>query len=471
MRYWHSGSSALAIVATFGALLPIEAGMATSDPNQAPAPGAPIAADPTAPSPIDPGSFEPAGPATPDGFRFKGAVASLWTAAAAGQIGLRAYNTIPYLFPPEELFEPDLYVWDAWPLRLKDGQVAEIDGWMVLIALSSLRDPNAKWPFYTRSEWRYWYGRDGEWRLGGKVFDRQTALGSRQWAGSAVYDDANNRAYFYYTAVGTPDAEGLEDDQPALAYPPGHPAAGRPSIVQRMAVVNAAVSAGDQGIAFDDFSEHEIIFEADGKFYQTHEQSEADQVIYGMRDPWYYQDPDTGKEHILFTANAAFAPGTHNGVVGLASRDGDGSWQLQPPLVAALGVSSQLERPHIVHRGDTRYLFFSTHAFTFADGLSGPEGLYGFVNRTGRLDGHYEPLNGSGLVAGNPNVAPTMVYSYLVLPDGQVTSYINTAAGYGSGTAPVNNEVGKFYGGPAPTFQIGLDGPNTRIIAAPDNGR
>jgi len=397
--------------------------------------------------------------ATPPGFRFAGSTMSLWQRAAASRIEQDARNTIPYQLPPRDLFERDLYVWDAWPLRTVDGAVATIDGWHVMVALSSARTSDSEWPFYARSTWRYWYTKDGTWQLGGPVFSREEALGSRQWAGSSTYDAETGRATFYYTAVGAPDAASLEADTPPLAYPPNHPAHGRPSTVQRMAAVTAAVTSGPQGVTFDDFGDHQIILEADGTLYQTHEQSRTDQVIYGMRDPWFWREPATGDDYILFTANAAFAPGTHNGVVGVARANDDGAWELLPPILGAPGVSSQLERPHLVRRGEQLYLLFSTHAFTFADGLSGPEGLYGFVSHTGRLQGPWEPLNGSGLVAGNPSSSPTMTYSYLVLPDGWVMSYLNTAGGELTANAP-----GEFFGGPAPMFRVAFDGARSEIV-------
>lgn len=157
-----------------------------------------------------------------------------------------------------------------------------------------------------------------------------------------------------------------------MAYPANPPAAGRPSTVQRTAAVSAAVIAGPQGVVFDEFGERRIILEADGTLYQTHEQSRTDQVVYGIRDPWFWREPSTGDDYIIFTANAAFEPGTHNGVVGIARANNEGDWDLLPPILGAPGVSSQLERPHLVRRGQRLHLLFSTHAFTFADRLGGP---------------------------------------------------------------------------------------------------
>ena len=158
-------------------------------------------------------------------------------------------------------------------------------------------------------------------------------------------------------------------------------------------------------MTFENFGDHEIILDADGEIYQTVDDAVTDQVIYGFRDPWAFEDPDTGETTVLFTANGAFDPGPQNGVVGVGVLTDDG-WELRPPIAAAPGVSSQLERPHLVWTDDGAYLFWSTHSFTFAEEGSGPEGLYGMFSDSGDWTGPYEPINGHGLVAGNPGRCP-----------------------------------------------------------------
>lgn len=408
----------------------------------------------------------------PQQIQFSGAYVSLWTQDAARQIDLSPGNTIPIVIPPAQLFDQDLFTWDGWPVRNKDGTVAVIDGWMIYIALSAERTPQQGPVFYEVSEWRYWFRRVGaeeaEWRPGGLVFANAPApLGSRQWAGSAVYDDETGRATFYYTAVGDVPA-GAPPNHPS-EYPQGAPAANRPPVEQQIASIEARVVADDSGVRFTDFGSHELILQADGEIYQTLNQSVEAQVIYGFRDPWYYRDATTGQEYILFTANAAYNPGPYNGVVGLAQKQPDGSWTLLPPILQSAGVSSQLERPHLVVRGDRTYLFFTTHSFTFNPTLLpaaddpaapaqvvGPEGLYGFVGDT--LRGQYLPLNGSGLVAGNPPVKPTQTYSYLTLPNGEVMSYLNTAG-------KVTTLAG-WNGSPAPLFEIAMQGTEARVTEA-----
>ena len=49
--------------------------------------------------------------------------------------------------------------------------------------------------------------------------------------------------------------------------------------------------------------------------------------------------------------------------------------------------------------------------------------LYGFVAPA--LAGPWEPVNGSGLVLRNPEAEPLQAYSWLVLPDLRVTSFVD----------------------------------------------
>lgn len=409
----------------------------------------------------------PAAMATPEAFRFAGHAAAIWSKATAEKIVQDAPVTVPLMIHPQEPFDEGTYVWDAWPVRTPDGAVAVIDGWIVMVALS------AEWgevessgkAFYTLSELRYWYTRDGTWRPGGRVFSREEGLGSRQWAGSAVYLPESREVTFFYTAVGAPDAPGLDADPPPRQPSIFNEAIGRPSTVQRLASVTASVAVSEQGVAFEDFGPHRILLEADGFWYDTYESYMAAEAVYGFRDPEYWRNPETGTEHLLFTANAAGVPGPHNAAIGIADRGEDGGWVLRPPLVVSMGVVSQMERPHIVLRDGGLYLFFCTHDFTFSPTLKGYRGLYGFYSPTGELGPAMQPLNGHGLVAANPPEAAEQVYSFMVLPDGQVTSYLNVLWGFAQRPEYKDREM---WGAPAPLFGLRFEGATVTVADAPD---
>ena len=51
--------------------------------------------------------------------------------------------------------------------------------------------------------------------------------------------------------------------------------------------------------------------------------------------------------------------------------------------------------------------------------------------RAERAIKRFRDSHGSGLVAGNPSAAPAQAYSWLVLPDGTVASFIDRCAAYG----------------------------------------
>jgi levansucrase len=404
--------------------------------------------------------------ATPEAFRFDGAMASVWSRQMVEAINQDIHVTLPLMIHPQEYFDEGTYVWDAWPIRNLDGSVAEFDGWVVMVALSSTwaEVEETGEAFYTLSELRYWYTRDGDWRPGGTIFSRQDGLGSRQWAGSAFHDAETGEVTFYYTAVGDPDAPSLEEDPPPGPVSIFNEAIGRPSTVQRLASATATVAVTDDGLAFENVGNHRIIGEADGFWYDTYETYLASEAVYGFRDPEYWRNPATGEEHVLFTGNAAGVPGPYNGAVGLMTRNDEGDWELEPPILISTGVNSQLERPHVVTREDGLYLFFSTHDFTFSPEVAGPRGLYGFRSASGSLRGRLAPLNEHALVAANPMTAPEQVYSFLVLPDGRVMSYLNILWGFAQ--RPEYDEL-EMFGGPAPMFQLALDG-DTVTVAGTD---
>ncbi|WP_369369078.1 glycoside hydrolase family 68 protein [Streptomyces sp. CG4] len=50
---------------------------------------------------------------------------------------------------------------------------------------------------------------------------------------------------------------------------------------------------------FSGFQDHRIIAQADGKLYQTLEQSQEGPIIYAFRDPFVFRDPRDRKVHLL----------------------------------------------------------------------------------------------------------------------------------------------------------------------------
>ncbi len=395
----------------------------------------------------------------PDRDADAGPPRSQWTRTQAEQIGRNRTNVTPVVEPPETDPASNVHVWDSWLLRDRHGRIADLDGWRVVFSLTAPADllPGKR---HDVAEIRYFYSRDGRnWQDGGPVFD-DDPLGQRQWAGSALYDDGD--LYVYYTAAGNDDAENL-------------------TYVQRLAVGHGGVltaSAGELDITGP--WTHEILLEPDGNWYETETQSRG--MIYTFRDPWFFEDPETGRTCLLFEANTPVPEGSDacaevaeqqefNGSVGLAvSPSGDPlEWELAPPLLDAVCVNQELERPHIVYRKGSYYLFVSSHMHTFAPGLAGYDALYGFVADSFR--GEYHPLNGSGLVVTNPAKAPFQAYSWMAYPHRDeilVESFFNYFEFDGESLdeiadLPLPEQQRRFGGTLAPTVRLHVDDDRTRI--------
>jgi levansucrase len=91
--------------------------------------------------------------------------------------------------------------------------------------------------------------------------------------------------------------------------------------------------------------------------------------------------------------------------------------------------------------------------FTYAPGLTGPDGVYGFVGPSIRSD--YKPLNGSSLVLGNPASQPVQQYSHYVMPNLLVESFIDT----------IPTPSGPVYGGTlAPTLRLDIRDKSTYFV-------
>jgi levansucrase len=389
-----------------------------------------------------------------------------WTREQAAKIERTDRTVAPIIYPPREDPVPEINGWDTWVLRDRDGSIASIDGWRVIFSLTAPADllPGKR---HDIAEIRCFYSRDGEhWRDGGPVFEGE-ALGSRQWAGSALLDDG--QVYLFYTASGRSDEEDLTYEQ-------------------RLAVGSGGtIETDDSGLTIEGPFEHEILLEPDGERYEREGQSRG--MIYTFRDPWFFKDSRTGETFLLFEANTPITEGTgvcedpvqeeFNGSVGIArSPTGDPTdWVLEDPLLEGVCVNQELERPHVVPFDGTYYLFISSHDHTFAPGLEGPDGLYGFVADS--LRGNYRPLNESGLVLTNPENAPYQAYSWVAFPHGDellVSGFFNY---YDLGDLTLDDIAGlppaeqhaKFGGTLSPTVRIALDGDRTRITGTLSHGR
>lgn len=324
-------------------------------------------------------------------------------------------------------------VWDAWPIQLRDGSPARLDGgseiWMALAA-PRFPDPDER---HGHARIHLFRRKREGWTHLGPAMPEGFTPGSREWSGSAIFDPQERCVTLYFTAA-------------------GHRGEARPTYEQRMFSARATLAANGRCTDWRDLAE---VVEIDTARYASTTGGGQIGTIKAFRDPSYFRDPESGAHYLFFAGSLAGSSSAYNGVVGLAvaTPDAPDSWLLMPPVLSADGLNNELERPHVVMHGGFYYLFWSTQRHVFdPDGPIAPTGLYGMVSD--RLDGEWRPLNGSGLVFSNPAEAPAQAYSWLVLPDLSVTSFVDDWGG-----GPERRFGGTF----APFLKLVLNGDQTRL--------
>lgn len=360
----------------------------------------------------------------------------------------QGFATLPELplIGPEDVhpFLPELDVWDCWPLSHEDGRTVVHAGrqWWFFLCAPQFADPVDR---HARARIRL-VSRElpsrGEatWQDHGYALDPATTPGSREWAGSAVLMDDGHSVALFFTAAGR--------------------RGGDFTFEQRLFVAEGVLSEAGPG----NWGVPREMVQADGIRYFSGEQREgAPGAIKGFRDPAWFRDPQTGERHILFTASDPHSSHSHDGLIGFATLR-NGVWQLGNPLVDAVGVNNELERPHVLYRDGWYYLFWSTQRSVFAPGaVAGPTGLYAMAARA--FAGPWVPVNGSGLVACTPASEPMQSYSWWVTGEGEVWSFVDQW-GMAGRTLTDHPELrrSQFGGCPAPVFR--LDFRDDRISIA-----
>jgi len=345
---------------------------------------------------------------------------------------------------------PGIDLWDLWPLQNADGSTTVIDGWALWFVLSApvLADPDAR---HDVARIRLLAARTEDqrliWRDLGPAFPDGYCPGSREWAGSALFDPEARRITLFWTAA-------------------GRRGAATRTFEQRLFAAHARLAGAEGGFALTDWSAPRECVIADGRDYLVvGGATGVPGAIKGFRDPAHWRDPASGATYLLFTGSLAASASAWNGCIGIARADAaaPSGWALLPPVVSADLLNNEMERPHIVAHGGQLYLFWSTQRHVFAaDGPTGPNGLYAMV--ADRIEGPWRPVNGTGLVAGNPADAPYQAYSWWVEDDLTVSGFADFP-----GVAPDGKidtaawRRAHYSGTPAPLFRIVLAGETARV--------
>jgi levansucrase len=379
---------------------------------------------------------------------------------------------IPANFPDTN---PNVWVWDTWPLADVNADQYSFHGWEVIFSLTA--DRHAGYTFddrHTHARIGFFYRKaglaswqrppDGGWIFGGyafpdgasdKVFGNATHTANAEWSGSARLINRQGKVSMYYTALAfNRDANG-QDITPAIA------------IITR---ADGRIHADKRGVWFTGFKKHSALLQPDGVLYQNGAQN----PYYNFRDPFVFVDPmHPSQTYMVFEGNTAGQRGARSCTeqdLGYAANDpakedlnavmDSGAvyqkanvglavatnrqltqWKFLTPILSANCVDDQTERPQIYIKDGKYYLFTITHRSTYAAGVDGPDGVMGFVGKGIRSD--FLPMNaGSGLVLGNPtdlnepvgapfaldpnqNPRTFQSYSHYVMPGGLVESFID----------------------------------------------
>lgn len=369
-----------------------------------------------------------------------------WTSSDIGELDRRRPPDIPLIREFDvSRFAAGLDFWDMWPVQRRDGSVARFDGDEIWMALSApaLADPAMR---HDVARIRLLALKGGAYLDVGDLLPADHSPGSREWAGSAVVDDTgNNRVTLYFTATGR------RGDSAA-------------TFEQRLFETTGSLVWTGGMPQFESWSAPIESVAADGETYvQTAIDGGAPGHIKAFRDPAYFRDPANGCEYLIFAASLKRSENPWNGAVGVAVREGE-HWRLAPPLLSADGLNNELERPHVICRDGAYYLFWSTQRHMFApSGPSGPNGLYGMVAPS--MAGPWSPLNGSALVAGNPDEEPLQSYSWLVLDTFEVVSFVDYWGMMGRALSSAPHLLRRQFGGaPAPRFRLKIDSLSARIV-------
>lgn len=358
----------------------------------------------------------------------------------------------PPVFGPEDIkgLGSDMTLWDIWPVQFDNGDQAVIDRGSLWVMLSAPRmpDPDMR---HDQARMRLLLKSENTWVDCGDLLPDGFSPGSREWSGSTRLDPVTNQVTLWFTAAGR-RGEAKPDFEQRLFHTHGRldVSGPTPKVTDWVDLTQSVVNSG--AIYAD-------LATTQGELGQ----------IKGFRDPYWFRDPIDGQGYLLFTASRPpeQSKSNYDGLIGLAKAEDDNGhmrFVLQPPILDAYGLASELERPHMFVRDGLYYLFWSTQGHIFDPaGPTGPTGLYGMVGPS--LFGPFEPLNGDSLVLANPPQETKQAYAWQVVPNLEVVSFVDYwgLEGRDPKSDPHVKET-QFGGTIAPSSFIELSGATSRLV-------
>lgn len=370
----------------------------------------------------------------------------LWTSEAAVLAAQAGAARIPVFSRDEaETVAADLDVWDMWHLVHPTGETVQVNGrtfWFFLAA-PRLADPEGRHDVaHIRLLSR---GSEG-FRDHGRALPQHLTPGTREWSGSAVLSETGELS-LYFTAAGRREQ--------ATTYE------------QRLFETHCAFNVEGDAPLLGPWSQPTEFLVADEIHYaRADDHTVPPDGLKGFRDPYLFRDPADGTDYVLFAGTAADGVRPYDGVIGIARRVGR-QWRMCPPMVAAPGVNSELERPQMVVLNGHYYLFWSTQGRKFRPGFDAPTGLYAMTAES--MGGPWRLVNGSGLVAANPDEAPLQAYGWWVMDDGEVLSFVDylDTAGFSPPSEPELRRS-RFGGMAAPRFWLQFNADQVHLTTRPE---
>ncbi|WP_190323858.1 glycoside hydrolase family 68 protein [Leuconostoc carnosum] len=372
-------------------------------------------------------------------------------------------------------------VWDSWALQdAKTGEVYNYHGKQVVFALMGAPLVQGDTHIYMLYNSYNSATMDG-WLNMGPIFGYNAKAENQEWSGSAVVN-SDDSIQLFYTRV----ADNWK---------------------QALSTVNITMNTSDNKLAINGIKNDHTLFEGDGYYYATTNQLKPTADMFTLRDPKLVE-LDNGERYLTFEANTgtyddssadqtvnlnnyggglsydiaralavvndssrALYSSTANGAIGLLKLNNINSdpsvEKLFKPLITAVGVTDEIERPNIVSMNGKYYLFtdsrFNRSAADKSPVSYAPDGamMLGFVSDS--IFGNYKPLNGNGLVlvTNNSFRSRTNTYSWYTVPvKGRPDLMLVTSYMTNRGLASGDDQYSTF----APSFLLQINGDSTHVL-------